>query len=140
MKPERLAVLNACLEDVQHALATLQEVRDEEEEAYDNLPESMQDGERGEMMQDAIDALDNALFPLEDVVSTLEDVTTNGDNELIMEIDPWQLLSVGDTVTHKSLGAGIITVIKGKYYTIAFGEKDSVFIFPDAINKGFIIL
>lgn len=46
-------------------------------------------------MQDAIDALDNALFPLEDVVSSLEEVITNGDNELVMEIEPWQLLSVG---------------------------------------------
>ena len=74
---------------------TLQEVHDEEEEAYDNLPESMQDGERGELMQDAIDAMDNALFPLEDVVSSFEEVITNVDNELVMEIEPWQLLSVG---------------------------------------------
>ena len=55
----------------------------------------MQDGERGELMQDAIDALDNALFPLEDVVSSFEEVITNVDNELVMEIEPWQLLSVG---------------------------------------------
>ena len=140
MKLERLKLIEDCLSDIQNVLDTLQEVHDEEEESYDNLPESMQDGERGELMQDAIDALDNALFPLEDVVSSLEEVTTNGDNELVMEIDPWQLLSVGDTVTHKSFGSGIITVINGKYFTIDFGQKESIFIFPDAINKGFITL
>lgn len=140
MKPERLQIIEDCLSDIQGALETLQEVHDEEEEAYDNLPESLQDGEKGDMMQDAIDALDNALFPLEDVISSLEEVTTNADNELVMEIDPWQQLSVGDEVAHKSFGKGIITVIKGKYYTIAFGAKESVFIFPDAIDKGFITI
>lgn len=140
MKEARLGILEDCLTLIQGAYDTLQEVRDEEEEAYDNLPESMQDGERGDMMQEAIDALDNALFPLEDVVSSLEEVTTNADNELVMEIDPWQQLSVGDEVTHKSFGPGVITVIKGKYFTIAFGQKESIFIFPDAIDKGFITL
>ena len=140
MKPERLQIIEECLSDVQNALDILQEVHDEEEEAYDNLPESMQDGERGDLMQEAIDALDNALYPLEDVVSSLEEVTTNADNELVMEIEPWQQLSIGNEVTHKSFGKGIITVIKGKYYTIAFGQKESIFIFPDAIDKGFITI
>lgn len=34
--------------------------RDEEQEAYDNLPESLQNGDRGSAMQEAIEALDAA--------------------------------------------------------------------------------
>lgn len=38
----------------------IEDVKDEEEEAYDNLPESLQDGNRGHNMQLAISVLDNA--------------------------------------------------------------------------------
>lgn len=140
MRPKRLAIINDCLTAIQEAYDTLQEVRDEEEEAYDNLPEGIQMGERGDMMQEAIDALDDALFPLEDAISSLEEVTTNADDDLVMEITPWQKLSIGDTVTHKSWGKGKISSIAGKYYTISFGEKETVFIFPNAIEKGHIII
>ena len=140
MKPERLAILESALTDIQDALETLQEVRDEEEEAYDNLPESLQDGERGDMMQEAIDNLDDAIGSIEEAADTLETVTVDAADELVQEIDPWQTLSVGDTVTHKSFGEGLIKAIDGKYFTIAFGEKESKFIFPDAIDKGHITL
>ena len=140
MKQDRLKTLNDCLVDIQDALDVLQEVHDEEEEAYDNLPESLQDGERGDMMQEAIDNLDNAIFSLEDAVSSLEEVTGNSDNELVMEIDPWQKLVVGSEVSHKSYGPGVITGIDGKYFTIRFEDRECRFIFPDAIDKGHITL
>ena len=140
MKAARLGILENCLTAIQEAYDTLQEVRDEEEEAYDNLPESMQDGERGDMMQDAIDNLDDAISSLDDVISSLEEVTTNSDDPLVMEIDPWQTLKVGDTVSHKSFGKGVIKNIQGDHYSIEFSAKSAIFIFPDAIDKGFIIL
>lgn len=40
-------------------------VLEEEQDAFDNLPESLQDSERGERMQEAIDALENALDGLD---------------------------------------------------------------------------
>lgn len=43
------------------AQAILETVRDEEQEALDNLPESLQGGERGEAMQNALDALEEIL-------------------------------------------------------------------------------
>lgn len=140
MKTERLAILDSCLEDIQFALETLQEVRDEEEEAYDNLPESLQDGEKGDMMQDAIDSLDDAICSIEEAADTLEMITSDAADDLVQEIDPWQTLCVGDTVTHKSFGEGKIKTINGKYFTIVFGEKESKFIFPEAIDKGYITL
>lgn len=52
---------------LQAAQEIIQEVRDDEEAARDNLPESLQDGERGQAMQEAIDALDSALSDIEGV-------------------------------------------------------------------------
>ncbi len=37
---------------------TIREVQDEEQEAFDNMPEGFQVGSRGETMQDAIDEMD----------------------------------------------------------------------------------
>ena len=45
------------------------EVLSEEQEAFDNLPESLQDSDRGEAMQNAIDALESA----ESICDDLED-------------------------------------------------------------------
>lgn len=138
MKEKRLKVLNDCLSAIQKAHDTLEEVRDEEEEAYDNMPEGLQYSERGDMMQEAIDNLDEAVSSLYDVLSSLEDVVTAAESPDVMEIDPWTKLKVGDKVTHKSFGEGTISSIEGSYFYIHFEEKDAKFIFPDAIEKGFI--
>jgi hypothetical protein len=42
----------------------LQVIRDEEQEAHDNLPEGIQESARGETMQDNVDAIDNAIEEL----------------------------------------------------------------------------
>lgn len=52
----------------------MEEVKDEEQEAYDNLPESFQYGERGEQMQEYIDSMDEAYENLEEVEYTLGDI------------------------------------------------------------------
>lgn len=56
-------------------LTEIEEIRDEEQEAYDNLPESLQEGEKGTMMSDAIDNLDSAYSSLEEVAEYLEEST-----------------------------------------------------------------
>lgn len=61
--------------DVTALQEILEEVRDEEQERYDNLPQSIQDGERGEKLSEIIDALDN-------VITSLEETTEN-----IIELD-----------------------------------------------------
>lgn len=60
------------LEDIKTAIES---IRDEEEEAYDNLPESLQDGERGDKMQEAMDNLENAASGIDDVLDYLNDAT-----------------------------------------------------------------
>lgn len=49
------------------AIDQLSEIRDEEQEAYDNLPESLQESERGENMQNCIDALEYFMSDLENM-------------------------------------------------------------------------
>lgn len=48
------------------------ELMEEEQEAFDNLPESLQGGERGAAMEAAIESLDEAVDDLETVVSAIE--------------------------------------------------------------------
>lgn len=51
---------------IEKAREILEEVKDEEQEAYDNLPESLQCGERGEQMQENIDNIEDYLSYLEE--------------------------------------------------------------------------
>lgn len=57
--------LNVLLDDIQSLL-------EEEQNAYDALPESLQEAERGELMQEAIDNLDAASSSVEEAVESLE--------------------------------------------------------------------
>lgn len=140
MKPDRLAKLQECLEDLQSVFDALDEVKEDEECAYDNLPESMQDGERGDQMQENIDNLDDANSVIEEAISTLEEAVSAAENEDLLEVEPWEKLEKGDFVTHKSYGQGIITETDGKYITVEFSEKASKFIAQDAFSKGFLKL
>lgn len=58
MNKERRKVLERVKEDLQILL-------DAEQEAYDNLPEGIQAGERGDKMQETINAMQNAFDELD---------------------------------------------------------------------------
>lgn len=49
----------------QEILERLEEVKGEEEEALGNMPESLQESERGQQMQEYIDSMENATTELE---------------------------------------------------------------------------
>jgi hypothetical protein len=55
--------------------ADLEAVRDEEQEAFDSMPESFQNGGRGERSQEAGNELDNAIGSLEGL--DIEDLESN---------------------------------------------------------------
>lgn len=48
-------------------------IKNEEQEAYDNLPESLQDGDKGIKISEAIDNLDSAYSSIEEVGEYLEE-------------------------------------------------------------------
>lgn len=54
----------------------IEDVKNEEEEAYDNMPESLQYSERADTMQEAIDGLEGVLSDLENVRDAIEEVET----------------------------------------------------------------
>lgn len=66
---KQIEKLTALIEEITESL------RDEEQEAFDNLPESLQSGERGEKMESAIDALDYAADDLQECLDHLSDAT-----------------------------------------------------------------
>lgn len=49
----------------QEILERLEEVKGEEEDALGNMPESLQESERGQQMQEYIDSMENAITELE---------------------------------------------------------------------------
>jgi len=55
---------------IQAALDILEEAKFDEQEAFDNLPESFQYGEKGERMEEAMNYLDDAISSLEEAVLT----------------------------------------------------------------------
>ena len=51
----------------------VQQILDEEEEAFENMPENLQESERGEISQNAQDCLSDAVDALEEAIGALED-------------------------------------------------------------------
>lgn len=52
--------------EISNAKSTAEELRDECQEWYDNLPENFQNGDKGSQLQEAIDALESLIQSLED--------------------------------------------------------------------------
>lgn len=74
MNKEQRARLAEILDQLNGALCEIENIKDEEESKYDNLPENFQDSERGEAIQDGIDALDDTLSYLSDAIDSLENI------------------------------------------------------------------
>lgn len=52
----------------------LENLKDEEQECFDNLPEALQDSEKGEAMQENADDLEDACDTIDCVMDTIEEV------------------------------------------------------------------
>lgn len=50
----------------------LEELQSEEQEAYDNLPESLQDSEKGQVMYEALDNIESGISSLNEAVEYLD--------------------------------------------------------------------
>ena len=77
-----IAEINDKIEEAKSVLiGELEEIRDEEQEAFDNMPEGFQNGERGELAQEAINNLEAAIGYLEgmDPIDDLNEVELEGE-------------------------------------------------------------
>lgn len=67
---QQIEALKTRLEDADALKDEIETVQGEEQEGYDNLPESLQQGERGQTMEQAAEALGEAADQLEDALTT----------------------------------------------------------------------
>jgi hypothetical protein len=71
MNADRRKLLSRVAGLLSRAHTEIEEARDAEQGAYDNLPESLQNGARGDAMQQAIDAMETALDSCDAGISAL---------------------------------------------------------------------
>lgn len=74
MNRTRRKRLGEALYKCSEILEILQEVKQEEEDAYENLPESFRDGDRGEEMQNYIEMIEEAVEYIEEAQSVIEQI------------------------------------------------------------------
>ena len=73
---------------------------------------------------------------LSDVIHDSIDDTEESSQE-DEEAEPWLSYKVGDSVTHKSLGEGVISALDSNYIWIKFAANEKKFLFPQCFEKGF---
>lgn len=76
MNAARRKELAGVSERIADLIAELEQIGSDEIEAFENLPESIQLGERGDAMQAASDAIEYAKDQLEEANSQLEEAVT----------------------------------------------------------------
>ena len=74
MNRERRTQLAKAVRLLERAIEIIENAKDEEQEAFDNLPESIKDSERGENMESYIDLLDAADGSIYDAIDSINDV------------------------------------------------------------------
>lgn len=74
MNKQRRKRLGVAFDKVSEAMEILEEVKSEETDSYENLPDNFRDGDRGEEMQGYIEMLEEAYNYLDDANSVIEQI------------------------------------------------------------------
>lgn len=74
MNKNRRAMLEEVIEKLSEAKTMLEDIKDEEQEAYENMPESLQGSERGEAMSDNIYKMDDAWESIDTAMNNLQEI------------------------------------------------------------------
>ena len=74
MNAERRKRIEKAVGMIADARSILEDVTSDEQEAFDNMPESIQASERGEKMEEFIEILEEAVSALEEVEGNLEEI------------------------------------------------------------------
>ena len=72
MNKQRRSTIKTAMLHIEKAVELIQDVKYEEQDALDNMPENLQNSERYEAMENAIDSLEDALDGIEDVKDCLD--------------------------------------------------------------------
>jgi len=73
MNAARRKSINTLVGRMQDIIDELIELKDEEQDYYDNMPQGLQEGDKGEAATENIDALEAAIGSLEDARSSAEE-------------------------------------------------------------------
>ncbi len=73
MNKARREALKKILETLENTKGEIEALRDEEQEYFDNMPESLQGGEKGTTAEDAVENMENTIGSIEDAISTMEE-------------------------------------------------------------------
>lgn len=82
MNKERKQSLLDVASSLTDAIDRLNEIRDEEQESFDNMPEGLQGGSRGQSMMEAIDTMDNWNTEIESIKDSIEDYALSSTSKL----------------------------------------------------------
>ena len=72
MNKQRRKAIQQALDQIADLRTSIEEINEEAQESFDNLPESFQDSEKGETIQEAIDFLETATGAFDEVIDSLE--------------------------------------------------------------------
>ena len=71
MNKDRRKEINQLIAELEDLKSRVESVLEEEQEYLDNMPESFQEGEKGEKAQAAIEALENTQQSIEEAIDNL---------------------------------------------------------------------
>lgn len=74
MNRERRKSIKKALRLIEQAAETLEDIRGEEEESMENLPDGIRYGDKGEQMREYIDSINEAIGSLENAEDILLDI------------------------------------------------------------------
>ena len=73
MNKQRRKSLETIMQTIESLREDLTSILEEEQEAFDNMPEGLQESERGEAMQEAIDNLESADSSFEELIDYISE-------------------------------------------------------------------
>lgn len=76
MNKDRRKSLTALLPDLDRIKTTLEQIRDEEQEAYDAMPEGFQQSQRGQDSEEAIYMIEQCIDGIESAQDNINEITS----------------------------------------------------------------
>lgn len=73
MNKDRRKQIDEAVQELEHIKSVFENIRDEEQDYYDNMPESFRNGEKGQNVEQAVTYLDDVISNLEEAIGNAEE-------------------------------------------------------------------